>query len=57
MSEFAIMPLIDYVKSCDKIREITNTDEKIMSGEFSKRIEGVFETGKRRRMRRFGGCI
>lgn len=46
MSKFAVMPLIDYVSSCDRIREKTNTTEDIKSGEMPDKINVVFEAGK-----------
>lgn len=45
MNEFAVMPLADYVNSCDKIREKTDTTENIKSGEMPEKINEVYEVG------------
>jgi hypothetical protein len=45
MTEYAVMPLTDYVNSCDKIREKTNKTEKIKSGEVTEKINEVYEVG------------
>ena len=47
MTEYAVMPLADYVNSCDKIREKTETTENIKSGEMPGKIDEVYEAGKK----------
>lgn len=44
--QLAIMPLEDYKKTCDKIREKTNTEDLIKSGDLTEKIDEVFEVGK-----------
>ncbi len=45
MSEYAVMPLDDYVGACNAIREKTNDDQLIIkSGEMASQIEEVFDT-------------
>lgn len=46
MNEYSVMPLADYVNSCDKIREKTDTTENIKSGEMPGKIDEVYEAGK-----------
>lgn len=46
MSKNAVMPMDDYVATCDKIREKTGTEDLIKSGELTEKIDGVFEAGK-----------
>lgn len=41
MSNFAVMPLIDYQNTCDAIREKTGTTDLVKSGEMAKKIMGI----------------
>lgn len=46
MIKQAIMPLNDYVDICDKIREKTEIEDVITSGELSEKIDAVYEAGQ-----------
>lgn len=46
MIKQAIMPLNDYVDICDKIREKTETEDVITSGELSEKIDDVYKVGQ-----------
>lgn len=46
MSEFAVMPLNDYVDTCDSIREKTHRTDDIKSSELPNKIDAVFNAGK-----------
>lgn len=46
MSEYAVMPLNDYVDACDSIRGKTQKTENIKSSELPNKINEVYETGK-----------
>ena len=45
-NKLAIMPLEHYQNACDKIKEKTNTEDLIKSGELTEKIVRVFEVGK-----------
>ena len=45
MSNYAVMPMNDYKNACDKIREKCLESDTITSGELSKKIDDVYETG------------
>lgn len=47
MSEHAVMPLADYVATCDAIREKTGSTESIKSGELAEKVNDVHEAGKK----------
>jgi hypothetical protein len=53
MSELAVMPLTDYVNSCDKIREKTQTTDSIKSGEMPSKIDEVYKAGAKSEYDRF----
>ena len=42
----AVMPLNDYIRVCDKIREKTNSTDTIKSGELADKVTEVYEAGK-----------
>lgn len=46
MSKNAVMPLSDYVVSCDKVREKLGTEDLIKSGELPEKINEVYEAGQ-----------
>lgn len=46
MSEYAIMPISDYVSACSALREKTGGTDLIKSGEMSEKINEVYEKGK-----------
>lgn len=46
MNEYAVMPLDDYKDMAEKIREKTQTNDSIKSGDVPQKIESVFEAGK-----------
>ena len=46
MSEFAVMPISDYVRVCDSVREKTGGTEAIKSSEMSQKIDDVYSAGK-----------
>ncbi|MEE0946140.1 MAG: hypothetical protein U0M42_04840 [Acutalibacteraceae bacterium] len=50
MSEYAVMPLNDYINACNKIREKTNSNNEIKSGELSDNIEAVYSGGYQKGM-------
>lgn len=53
MSDFAVMPLKDYIDACDAIRSKTASTEVIKSGEIPKKISEVYEAGKKSEYDRF----
>ena len=46
MSNYAVMPLEDYMNTCVTIREKTNETEPIKSGELADKVDEVYEAGK-----------
>lgn len=46
MSEYAVMPVTDYINTCEKIREKTSSTAVIKSGEMADKIEKVYEKGQ-----------
>lgn len=46
MTQYAVMPLVDYTAACDTIRENTANDEVIKSSELPQRINDVFKAGQ-----------
>ena len=53
MSKNAVMPLEDYIAACDTIREKTATTDTIKSGSLAKKIDNVFDAGKKSEYDRF----
>jgi hypothetical protein len=47
MSKYAVMPLSDYVRACDKIREKAEITERINSAELPSKVDEVYEAGKK----------
>lgn len=57
MSNYAVMPLNDYVNTCEAIREKTETTELIKSGEMVDKITDVFNAGKKSEYDKFWDSI
>ena len=49
----AVMPLLDYKNTCDKIREKTASTDNIKSGELADKVAEVYEKGKQDEYDRF----
>lgn len=47
MSEYAVMPLSDYQAACDTIRNNTEVEDTIKSGELADKIQSVYESGEK----------
>ena len=48
MSNHAVMPLRDYINTCDKVRELTDITDVIKSGELPDKVSEVYEAGKQK---------
>ena len=46
MSNHAVMPLQDYINTCNKVRELTDITDVIKSGELPDKVAEVYEAGK-----------
>lgn len=46
MSDYAVMPIIDYIRTCSTIRGKSGYNKIIKSGELPEKITGVYEAGQ-----------
>ncbi len=53
MREYAVMPLQDYINTCDNIREKTSTTENIKSGDLPEKVNAVYKAGQKAEYDRF----
>ena len=56
-TQLAVMPLKDYVLTCDKVREKTETMDLIKSGELAEKVEAVYDAGQTQKEREFWDIV
>lgn len=57
MSQYAVMPLVDYQDACNAIRDITGGVDNIVSGELKPEIQRVYEAGEKEENDRFWDAV